>query len=154
MPMSPDEVRTAWRMLVDEPLPDDALLAQMCTLPSLQDLRRMVMETFAFQLQLPRTVAKVPLSAPPLSIEVAADPKIEASLLALVREKWLRMGEERPHWSVTGNDEHMPDRLDENQTGFEASGQDDLNMILAVLARNGLPADLFAHACDFGCGVG
>ncbi len=154
MPLSPDEVRNAWHVLTDEAMPDDALLAQMCALPSMTELRRMVMETHAFQLQLPRATAKVPLTAPPLRIEVSAASATAAQLLSLVRDKWRRMGDDRPHWSVTGKDEHLPDRLAENRASFENSGQDDLNMILAVLARSGMPADLFAHVCDFGCGVG
>jgi 2-polyprenyl-3-methyl-5-hydroxy-6-metoxy-1,4-benzoquinol methylase len=154
MPLSHDEVRSAWRALVDEPVPDDMLLNQLCALPSLTVLRRMVMETHAFQVQLPHTVAKVPATAPPLSVETSADPATLAALLALVERKWRQLGAERPHWSVTGKDEFLPERISENQIAFEASGRADLDLLLAVLLRNRLPAERFTHVCDFGCGVG
>jgi SAM-dependent methyltransferase len=154
MSLSPDEVRTAWRALVDEPVPGDTLLNQLCALPSLTVLRRMVMETHAFQIQLPRAIAKVPATAPPLSVETSADPATMEALLAMVGRKWRQLGIERPHWSVTGKDEFLPEHLAENQIAFEASGREDLDLLLAVLLRNHLPAERFTHVCDFGCGVG
>ena len=154
MALSPDEVRNVWRALTDEPPPDDGLVGQMCALPSLAVVRRMVMETHAFQLLMPRAIAKVPLTAPPLVVETAADEATLAALLAVVRRKWLRLGIDRPHWSVTGKDEFLPQHFAANQAAFEASGQDDLDIILAVLNRNSLPVESLRHVCDFGCGVG
>src|SRR4051812_32805223 len=154
MALSPDEVRSAWRALTDEAVPDDALVAQMCALPSLAALRRMVMETHGFQLCLPRSAARVPLTAPALSVETRADPATMAALLSLVRRKWHQLGNERPHWSVTANDDHLPPRITQNQAAFEATGQQDFAMILATLARNELAPNQFTHVCDFGCGVG
>lgn len=154
MALSPDEVRGAWRALTDEALPDEPLIAQMCALPSLAVLRRMVMETHAFQLQLPRSVAKVPLTAPPLSVETVTDPATAAALLSLVRRKWQQLGIDRPHWSVTARSEFLPENFAANLAAFEESGREDLNLILAVLTRNRLAQDQFRHVCDFGCGVG
>jgi SAM-dependent methyltransferase len=154
MSLSPDEVRGAWRALTDEPIPDAALIQQLCALPSIGDLRRMMMATEAFQRQLPNLTARVPMTAPPLSVETAVDQATMASLMAMVRENWRRLGDDRPHWSVTGRDEFLPGQLAANRGAFEASGHDDLNLLLSVLIRNGLNEDLFRHVCDFGCGVG
>ena len=154
MTLSSDEVRNAWRALTDEAMPDEALINRMCALPSLAVLRRMVMETHAFQIQLPHAAVKVPLTAPPLSVETSADPATAAELLSLVRRKWRQLGTDRPHWSVTGKDEFLPEHIAANQAAFEASGRQDLDLILAVLNRNKLSPDVFTHVCDFGCGVG
>jgi SAM-dependent methyltransferase len=154
MALTADEVRNAWRALTDEAMPDDVLMGQLCVLPSLAVLRRMVMETQAFQLQFPRAVAKVPLTAPRLSVETSTDPATAVALLSLVRQKWSQLGIDRAHWSVTAKEEFLPEHLAANQAAFEATGQEDLKLILAVLTRNGLPVDMFRHVCDFGCGVG
>jgi 2-polyprenyl-3-methyl-5-hydroxy-6-metoxy-1,4-benzoquinol methylase len=154
MALSPEEVRAAWRVLTDEPVPDETLIRDLCALPSLRDLRRMVMATEAFQREIPNFNARMPLTVPPMAVETEADPHTSAALLAVVRDQWQRIGIERPHWSVTGRDEFLPDRLRANRDAFDSSGADDLALILAILARNGLNPDSFRHVCDFGCGVG
>ena len=154
MPLSEQEIRIAWRALTDESLPDISLIGQMGQLPSVAALRQLVMQTHAFQVSLPRATAKVPLNAPPLTVECSADPAIERALLALVTAKWRALGVERPHWSVTGRDEFLPDRIADNRAAFDLSGQEDLATIRAILIRNGLSPEMFHHACDFGCGVG
>ncbi len=154
MVLSVDEVRIAWRALTDEAMPDDGLIDQMRALPSLNVMRRMVMETHAFQLSMPRGIAKVALTAPCLAIETQVDADTAARLLMLVRRKWHQMGVERPHWSVTAKDEFPPDRAAGNRAAFDATGEADLAMILATLARAGLALEQFPHVLDFGCGVG
>src|ERR1051326_8249637 len=100
MSLSADEVRIAWRALTDEPVPDEALMRQLCALPSLADLRRMVMATEAFQRQMPNN-ARVPLSAPALSVETSVDRATFNALMATVHDGWRALGDDRPHWSVT-----------------------------------------------------
>ena len=90
----------------------------------------------------------------PWTLKRSADPATLAALLAAVQRKWRQLGIERPHWSVTGKDEFLPEHLADHQIAFEASGHEDLALILAVLLRNRLPVERFTHVCDFGCGVG
>ncbi len=135
-------------------MPDDGLIDQMRALPSLSVMRRMVMETHAFQLSMPRGIAKVALTAPRLAIETQVDADTAARLLMLVWRKWHQMGVERPHWSVTAKDEFLPDRAAGNRAAFEATGEADVAMIVATLARAGLALEQFPHVLDFGCGVG
>jgi 2-polyprenyl-3-methyl-5-hydroxy-6-metoxy-1,4-benzoquinol methylase len=154
MALTPEEVRAAWRVLTDEPVPDDWLIRELCVLPSLRDLRRMIVATEAFQRELPNFNARMPLTVPPLAVESAADPQTLAALLTVVRDQWQRVGVDRPHWSVTGRDEFLPDRLRANRDAFDSSGEEELALILAILERNGSRRESFGHVCDFGCGVG
>lgn len=154
MALSRDEVVIAWRALVDEAVPDESLIQTLRGLPSLAALRRLMMETNGFQVSLPRHLGKMPLNAPDMRVDTEVDPATAASLLDVVRGKWERLGEERPHWSVTGFERHLPENLAANREEFEASGQTDLDLILRVLGRHGPAADRFSHVHDFGCGVG
>ena len=154
MTLSPFEVEIAWRALIDEPVPDAAVIQALCALPSLAAMRRMIMETHGFQVSLPRHLVKVPIDAPALSVEIDADPVATAAMLEVVRRKWRHLGTEVPHWAMLAREEHRPDKIDANQQDFDASGQADLDRILTVLARHGILPGSLEHVCDFGCGAG
>lgn len=154
MALSSDEVRIAWRALCDEALPDGPILEQLRALPSLASLRRMIVDTHAFQASLPHYVAKVPLDAPEMNIEIDADSAPADALLAVVRQRWHHLGVVRPHWAMTAQDEFLPERFAANQAAFEATGQAELDRILAMLSRRGIPVGSIRHVLDFGCGVG
>ena len=147
MTLSPFEVEIAWRALVDEPLPDATVIQALCALPSLAAMRRMIMETHGFQVSLPRHLVKVPIDAPALPVEIDADPVAAAAMLEVVRRKWRHLGTEVPHWAMLAREEHRPDKIAANHQDFDATGQADLDRILAVLGRHGScprPLSMFA----------
>ncbi len=146
------EVDAAFRLLLGR-APDPAEAADWLAAPA-EALRAGLMATDAFRMGLPADAVRMALDLPPPAVVWQVDAATEAALLARVQARWTRLGEERPHWSVAARPEFAPDRIAANRALFDASGEGDLAVLLAVLARHGLaPADL-PRACDYGCGVG
>ncbi len=102
----------------------------------------------------PAPAKRVPLDAPPLTIEWRTDEATAAALLAHVRDTWTRLGIEQPHWSVLSSDQFRPDRIEANEAAFFASGGNDLAQLLAILRRNGVAPATLPRAFEFGCGIG
>ena len=51
-------------------------------------------------------------------------------------------------------DDFLPGRIKDTETSFFASGQQDVNDLIALLARHGKSAADFAQVIEFGCGIG
>ncbi len=60
-----------------------------------------------------------------------------AALLARVQARWVRFGQERPHWSTDARPEFLPENIEANRAEFEATGEGEVATLLAMLARYG-----------------
>jgi SAM-dependent methyltransferase len=97
----------------------------------------------------------LPLGAAPIEIETEADAEGLAQLMAHTEKTWTRLGDEEPHWSVLSAERFKQDQLEEGHLNeFFASGQGDVQIFLAFLARNGVDANSFQRVLEYGCGLG
>jgi SAM-dependent methyltransferase len=95
-----------------------------------------------------------PLDMPPLDVETEASPADLARLTEHLARYWTQMGIDAPHWSVLTDERFRPQNIGANLAAFYEAGAWDAAVLDATLARIGRRAEEFAHAVDFGCGVG
>ena len=149
---SPAEVEHAFRFLLGRlPSLEEALGWAACPTDA---LRFRLMQTDDFRAALPADAVHMALDllAPPVVWQV--DEPTAAALLARVQAQWIRLGEQRPHWSVDMRPEYLPDQIEAHRARFEASGDTDVAAMLTVLGRYGVTPREVPRVCDFGCGVG
>jgi SAM-dependent methyltransferase len=101
-----------------------------------------------------RLPATLRLDAPPLPIELTTDAPTLARLLRLTGDFWDAIGRTSPHWSVLTNPEFEPGSIAANEAIFFASGQAEVEMVQAILARAGRSLAEFSCGAEYGCGVG
>ena len=145
------EVDLAFRLLLGRS-PAAAELADWIAAP-VDELRDRLMATDAFRAALPLHAVRPPMG-PASDIAWLVPQATAAALLDRVRARWTRLGQERPHWSVNAREEFQPQRITSNLDDFAATGQADLAILLACLARHGVAPAALPRALDFGCGVG
>jgi SAM-dependent methyltransferase len=149
-----EEVIAGYRLILGRPPESDAVIEQhRQTHATLEGLGRALSQSAEFAargfpgLPPPRDVG-------PLDIETEADPEGMARLLAHLAEYWEGVGETAPHWSVVTDERFAPERIAESRADFYASGEHDLRLIEATLARIGRALPEFRHGVEYGCGVG
>jgi SAM-dependent methyltransferase len=95
-----------------------------------------------------------PLDAPRQEGDVTVDAGTLQALLTHTGAYWTRIGKTAPHWSVLTEDRFTPERIAQNRAAFFASGEWDVQVLAATLARIGRAPEEFAHCVEYGCGVG
>lgn len=98
-------------------------------------------------------LVKVPLTAAPQAIEIAADSAALRAMVTKTAAAWETVGETAPYHSILTSDEYRPERFAENGISFFETGNHDLALILALLHCIGRPAEGFRRCLEFGCGV-
>ena len=119
-----------------------------------ETLRQSLMATEEFSVALPGNAVLMPLNLPPSNVAWQVDEPTAAALLARVQEHWSRLGQQRPHWSTEMRPEFLPENIAANMSMFEASGDGDVETLVATLTRFGISPRQLPRVCDFGCGVG
>ena len=97
---------------------------------------------------------RVPLEAPRMNVDVEISTSNLAVLLAHVEAEWLKLGHDKPHWSVLSVDLFEPAGMQAHEAQFLQTGASDVALLLATLARNGFDYQKLSRAFEFGCGVG
>ena len=97
---------------------------------------------------------RAPLESPRINIDVDVADSDLALLLAHVEAEWLKLGHDKPHWSVLSVDLFEPAVIQGNEAQFLHTGASDAAMLLATLARNGVDYQKLLRVFEFGCGVG
>ena len=92
--------------------------------------------------------------APPIRVDVDADPETLRRLLDRVQRCWTQLGETQPHWSVLTHDQYKTENFSANAEDFYGSGVHDVNRLFAWLDRNDVSASHFESCLEFGCGTG
>jgi SAM-dependent methyltransferase len=156
MPVSPDDVRAAYRLILGRPPESEAAVALHQQHASIDALRIAFFssEEFRCQALLASSHQTVSLFAPPQVIETTADPAALRAMVAKTAAAWEAVGETAPYHSVLTSDEYRPERFVENEISFFESGKQDLALIFALLHRIGRPSEGFYRCLEFGCGVG
>jgi SAM-dependent methyltransferase len=156
MPVTREDVLLAYRQILGREPENEAVVAEHMTgTPNRNVLRLAFLRSpemrEVIQGGLPATL---PLAAPPLPIELTADPETLARLLRFTGAYWEEIGRTAPHWSVLTAAEYKPESIAENEARFFASGAGEAELVQAVLARAGRSAAEFRSAAEYGCGVG
>jgi SAM-dependent methyltransferase len=156
MPVSPDDVRAAYRLILGRPPESEAIVAFHQQHASVDALRLAFFssEEFRSQALLAPSRQNVSLFAPRQAIETAASPMTLRAIAAKTAAYWEAVGESAPHQSVLTYDSYSPDQFAENETSFFESGKGDRDLILALLRRVGRPVGDFRRCLEYGCGVG
>jgi SAM-dependent methyltransferase len=161
-----EHVSLAYRMLLGrEPESETVISAAMDAHPDLASLGRSFVGSPEFRLRHgwspeppEQTVAtpspELPMDAPPLEIETEASPELLARMIRHLGDYWAKIGRDAPHWSVLTAERFRPRQIDAHLDDFHASGEGNLRVLEAILARAGRRPEEFAHCVDYGCGVG
>jgi 2-polyprenyl-3-methyl-5-hydroxy-6-metoxy-1,4-benzoquinol methylase len=154
-----DDVIAAYRLLLGrEPESEDVITHYATEVPDLRALREMFINSAEFQASLEKSQTPRPprpaFSGPPMEVELAATPEKLAQLLAKTSAQWQHLGETEPHWSVLTNESYFEENFHMNRAAFYASGESELKMFDATLARAGVAAEGLHRCIDLGCGVG
>ncbi|NKC31337.1 class I SAM-dependent methyltransferase [Falsiroseomonas selenitidurans] len=155
-PPTLEDVRAAYRLFLNrEPENAGVLERHLAASPSFAALTQRFARSDEFIASgAPPPPPLLPLTAPPLAVEVAADPGPMAAMLARIGGYWERIGAEAPHWSVLTDQRFLPERIAETKEAFYASARYDADLIVALLARQGIAPDSLPRCLEFGCGVG
>lgn len=157
--ISRDDVFWAYRMLLGREPESEAVIAHYATeLPTVQALRELFINSPEFQSSAARALAPRPprpvFLGPAMQVETAATPDKLALLFDKVSAQWHHLGQTEPHWSVLTNDSYFQQNFQMNREAFYASGESELKMFDATLARAGIAPDTLARCVELGCGVG
>jgi SAM-dependent methyltransferase len=94
------------------------------------------------------------LAMPPIDVEWDGGTADTDALLAHVQATWMRLGIERPHWSVLSSEQFMPEQIAAHEAAFFASGAADAEELVATIRRNRIDTQCLRRLLEFGCGVG
>ncbi|MCC6918603.1 MAG: methyltransferase domain-containing protein [Alphaproteobacteria bacterium] len=159
-------VTSVYRVLLGrEPESDAIVRTWVNNAASRQDLLRSFVTSAEFaganagllnELQTKTAPPKTPsiASSPPLSIDWDVPPPLTARMLRRIEAVWQKLGETEPHWSVLSADRFRQANLGESRAQFDQSGAGETDMIAGVLRRQGIDLAQFAHAVEYGAGVG
>jgi 2-polyprenyl-3-methyl-5-hydroxy-6-metoxy-1,4-benzoquinol methylase len=78
----------------------------------------------------------------------------ERQMLDRIAAAWCLYGEQEPYWSVLTADEFRQSEIEKSLDAFYASGEYNVQELLALLRRNAIDPGALARVLDFGCGVG
>lgn len=157
--ISRDDVIYAYRLLFGREPENDVVVTHYATeVNDLQELRELFINSAEFcaglgRMQSPRP-PRPPFSGPPMEVELMASPEKLAALFAKVGSQWHHLGETEPHWSVLTNESYFQENFNMNCKAFYASGESELKVFDATLARAGIVKDDLHCCLELGCGVG
>ena len=157
--ISREEVIYAYRLLLGREPEDDSVVTHYATeIASLSAMRELFMNSVEFRMscekvQSPRS-PKPGFFGPPMVVELQAPAEKLDALFAKVSAQWHHLGETEPHWSVLTNDSYFQQNFHMNRAAFYASGESELKMFEATLARAGVGTESLKCCLELGCGVG
>lgn len=151
-----ENVLAAYRLFLGREPENEAAIQYFLGAPDLEALRKVFLTSAEFRNKIGKfgPVAGLPLTVPPLEVEVSASPEALARMVNKMAEYWEGIGRSAPHWSVLVGDRFAPQNIADNLEAFFASAILDEQIILSCLARAGFKPGDFKTCVEFGCGVG
>ena len=154
-----EDVIAAYRLLLGrEPESEEVITHYATEVADLRALREMFINSAEFQASLEKSQTPRPprpaFNGPAMEVELTASPEKLAELLAKTSAQWQHLGETEPHWSVLTNESYFQENFHMNRAAFYASGESELKMFDATLARAGVAREGLRRCIDLGCGVG
>jgi SAM-dependent methyltransferase len=153
--VSSQEVEMAYRLILGrEPESARAVEFHCSQWESLQALRAAFLASVEFRAQkLPAVQPDIDYN-PPLAVETALTPAKHQQMLKRVERCWSALGKTEPYWSVASFDRYKSGAFDAHASQFYASGERDVQRMLAWLRRNRINPAALDSCCEYGCGVG
>ncbi|MGZ4976610.1 MAG: class I SAM-dependent methyltransferase [Methylobacter sp.] len=157
--ISRDDVIYAYRLLFGrEPESEEVVTHYATEVSDLRALRELFINSAEFHsslegIQSPRP-PRPPFNGPPMEVELIAPAEKLSALFAKVSAQWHHLGETEPHWSVLTNESYFQQNFHMNHEAFYASGESELKMFDATLARVGIDRSRLHRCLELGCGVG
>ena len=157
--ISRDEVIYAFRLLLGrEPENDEVVTHYATELSDRRSLRELFINSAEFRekvaVEISPRAPRPSFNGPPMAVELAVSPEKLAALFAKVSAQWHHLGETEPHWSVLTNESYFQENFHTNREAFYASGESELKMFEATLARAGVTRAGLSRCVELGCGVG
>jgi SAM-dependent methyltransferase len=154
-----EEVTYAYRLLFGREPENATVVNHYATeVANIRALRELFINSAEFQISVADVLApRAPrpgFNGPPMPVELSAAPDKLAALFDKVSEQWHHLGETEPHWSVLTNDSYFQEAFHMNREAFYASGESEVAMFEATLARAGVARAGFHRCLELGCGVG
>ena len=154
-----DEVVLAYRLLFGREPESETVVTHYATeVADLRNLRELFIKSAEFAASLEKVQGprppRPPFNGPPMEIELAASSEKLAALFAKTSGQWHHLGETEPHWSVLTNESYFQENFHMNRAAFYASGESELKMFEATLARAGVAPEGLQRCLELGCGVG
>lgn len=155
--VSRDDVVAAYRLILGREPESDQVVYEHMKASGLHELRSDFINSVEFQNALPDISvppSAVIDSAPVPHIEVHVPAELLERLFDKVARCWTRLGQTEPYWSVLSQDRFRQENFTQNRAAFYASGEHDVNRLIAWLERNGLDWSRFGSCMELGCGTG
>jgi len=134
---------------------EDAGIGNMRSLASrYRDLRNQLKMLRSAEFRAALRGVSLPFDRPALEIETAASPEQSSQMFARIRDAWSELGVRRPHHSVLTTDQFRPGNFAANGERFWASGELEVQFIVAALARHGFGEPDGMTCVEYGSGVG
>ena len=156
LPVTPADVRAAYRLLLDREPEDEAVVAdKLRRLSDTSGLRREFLTCPEFR-EREAGHAQPTLSGlePPVSVELEPPAKELEALYEHVRSTWQRLGETDPHWSVSTSEVFRADRIEGTREEFYETGEAAAKRLVAACLRAGVGLNAGGDCLELGCGVG
>jgi 2-polyprenyl-3-methyl-5-hydroxy-6-metoxy-1,4-benzoquinol methylase len=157
--ISRDDVVCAYRLFFDREPESEAVVAHYAAeVSTLRALRELFLNSSEFrqnyEATMPPRPPRVPFNGPPMQVEMGATPEQLTELFAKIGAQWEHLGQTEPHWSVLTNESYFQQNFQMNREAFYASGESELQMFDATLARAGVNRSGLQRCVELGCGVG
>lgn len=157
--ISRDDVIYAYRLLLGREPENDEVVAHYATeLNDLGALRELFINSAEFHTSLERIQSprppRPPFNGPPMEVELSVPAEKLSALFDQVSAQWHYLGETEPHWSVLTNESYFQQNFHMNRETFYTSGESELKMFDATLARVGIDRSGLQRCLELGCGVG
>lgn len=154
-----NDVIYAYRLLFGRDPESEAVVLHYATeVTDIRELRELFINSVEFQSSIEKSQAPRPprpaFNGPAMDVELSPSPEKLASLFAKVSAQWHYLGETEPHWSVITNEGYFQENFHMNREAFYASGESELKMFDATLARAGVSRSGLVRCVELGCGVG
>jgi SAM-dependent methyltransferase len=151
-----EDVCSAYRLFLGREPENEAAIQHFLGAPDLEALRKVFLTSTEFRNKIGKygPIRGLPMTAPPLDVEVEASPAVLARMVAKMAAYWEKIGRQAPHWSVLVGDRFSPQNIEANLEAFFASAILDEQIMLSSLARAGFKPSDFKTCVEFGCGVG
>jgi SAM-dependent methyltransferase len=157
-PVNREMVNWAYKLFLGRDPENEQAVQDALAYPDSEALRQGFIRSTEFAVSHARFAAparlRVPLDAAPLSAETDIDTVNLKLLLDHVQREWIKLGEERPHWSVLSVEQFTPESIGSATDTFFASGASDVELLLAALRRHSLSPAQFPRLFEYGCGLG
>ncbi len=155
MTISDEDVRNAYRFILGRmPESEDVVRGHRESHRSIADLRTTFLGSPEFRNQGFTSAGPFLAFEPPPHVDIDADPSTIRAMLARTASYWARVGKAEPYWSMGAGEKFLVSQWSDNQGEFYRSGNDDRDLVVALLRRVGRSPKDVKRVIEYGCGVG